>query len=59
VVAAAQDEPAAAEDAHDGVLLLEREPQAQTMREAEPVFDPAEIVAPAAAPKRGWWRRGT
>jgi len=23
-----------------------------------PVFDPAEIVEPAPAPKRGWWRRG-
>jgi ribonuclease E len=25
----------------------------------EPVFDPAEIVAPPTAPKRGWWRRGS
>jgi ribonuclease E len=24
----------------------------------EPVVDPNEIVAPPAAPKRGWWRRG-
>jgi ribonuclease E len=24
----------------------------------EPIFDPAEIVAPPTAPKRGWWRRG-
>jgi ribonuclease E len=25
---------------------------------AAPVFDPAEIIEPAPAPKRGWWRRG-
>jgi ribonuclease E len=27
--------------------------------EPEPVFDPAEIVAPPTSPRRGWWRRGT
>jgi hypothetical protein len=34
----------------------EPEPRAEP---AAPVFDPAEIVAPAATPRRGWWRRVT
>jgi hypothetical protein len=38
----------------------EPEPRAEPAVEpAAPVFDPAEIVAPAATPRRGWWRRVT
>jgi ribonuclease E len=60
---APDDDLQAAEEPRADVLVLERpapEPEAvaEPPRRLEPAFDPAEIVAPAAAPKRGWWRRG-
>ncbi|HEY2051298.1 MAG TPA: Rne/Rng family ribonuclease [Caulobacteraceae bacterium] len=42
------------------VVELRPEPvAAEPVPAPEPVFDPAEIVAPPTAPRRGWWRRGT
>jgi ribonuclease E len=33
------------------------EPELRSQPAPEPVYDPAEIVEPPAAPRRGWWRR--
>ncbi|HEY1752844.1 MAG TPA: Rne/Rng family ribonuclease [Caulobacteraceae bacterium] len=57
VVAVAEAEPELVA-AEAELAPVAAEPAPEPAPPPEPVFDPNEISAPPAAPRRGWWRRG-